>query len=216
MLETYFNITVAAEWLTFIAALILLNKGTGKWRLFIVWLLLVLIAETIGWYQSAVLNIRGNSLVFNLLMIVSIPFLLWVMAGAKPVAKKRKYFYIAMLCFIVFAFSNIAFGQKPFVYNSFSDIFGNTLLTFFSGYLIFFVIRDETNDKSIFGQAYFWLALGLLFSAMGSAICNIFLDELQAYADKTKINVYGYINYTVNILLYACLIIAFICRRKTK
>ena len=44
---------------------------------------------------------------------------------------------------------------------------------------------------------------------MGSAVLNVFLTELQAYADKTHINVYGYINYSVNILFCTCLIIAF-------
>ncbi|HRI20948.1 MAG TPA: hypothetical protein PLA68_08330, partial [Panacibacter sp.] len=210
MLQTYFNITVIAEWVTFIAALILLNKKTGKWRLFIPLLFLILCTETIGWYQSNILKKYDNSLPFNFLMIVSIAFFLWLMAQAAQVVKGKKYFYRAILFFIVFALINLFFFQKPFKYNSVTEVTGDILLAFFSGYLIFALLKDEQTEKSLFALEYFWFAIGILFSAMGSAVLYTFLDELEAYKKSTGINVYGYINYTVNILLYTCLIIAFL------
>ena len=216
MLETYFNITVIAEWCTFIAAFILLNKRTDKWRLFIPLLFLILCVETIGWYQSNITKIQGNSTPFNFLMIISISFFLWLMAQAKPMVSLKKYFYGVIFSFIVFALVNLLLFQKLAIYNSISEVAGDILLAFFSGYLIYGLIKDETNERSLFAQEYFWLAAGILFSAMGSAVLYTFLDELLAYYKETKINVYGYINYTVNLLLYVCLIIAFICRRKIK
>lgn len=216
MLENYFNITVIAEWSTFIATIILLNRRTGKWRLFMPLLFLILCVETVGWYQSNITKVQGNSMPFNFLMIISISFFLWLMAQAKPMVSMKKYFYGVIFSFIVFALVNLLLFQKLLNYNSISEVAGDILLTFFSGYLIFGLIKDETNERSLFSHEYFWLAIGILFSAMGSALLYTFLDELQAYYNETKINVYGYINYTVNVLLYSCLIIAFICRRKTK
>lgn len=216
MLSNYFNITVIAEWCTLIAALILLNKRTGKWRLFIPLLFLILCAETLGWYQSNIIKVQGNALPFNFLMIISMAFFLWFLAQPRPMVSVRKYLYGVIFSFIVFALVNLLLFQKLAVYNSISEVAGNILLAFFSGYLIFGLIKDESNERSLFAQEYFWLATGILFSAMGSAVLYTFLDELQAYKNETGINVYGYINYTVNFLLYSCLIIAFICRHKIK
>jgi hypothetical protein len=50
---------------------------------------------------------------------------------------------------------------------------------------------------------------------LGSALLYQFSDLLGKYYEQTKINVGQYINYTLNLILYSCLIIAFICRRKT-
>ncbi|HNP21778.1 MAG TPA: hypothetical protein PKM63_22310 [Panacibacter sp.] len=216
MLQTYFNITVAAEWVAFIAALLLLNKSTGNWRLFIPWLFFVLCIETIGWYKTNVLHIRGNSLPFNINIIVSDVFLLWFLTTSPQIYGKRQYFYRAIAAFVVFAVLNLLFFEKTVAYNSVSDVIGGILQALFSGYLVYGIIKDETHERSLFDHEYFWLSIGVLFSAMGSAVLNVFLTELQAYADKTHINVYGYINYSVNILFCTCLIIAFICRRTTR
>lgn len=214
MLKNYFNITVTLEWITFFAAIILLNKSTGRWRLFIPWLFLVLIVETIGWYQSNVLKASFNAVPFNFLTIISISFFLWIMSKAGPLVKIRKYLYGGIVSFIVFAFVNLFVFQKLIVYNSITEVAGDVLLAFVSIYLIFELIKDESTDRSILRQEYFWLAIGVLFSAMGSGVLYTYLDELQAYYDETKINVYGYINYTVNALLYGCLLIAFYLRRQ--
>ncbi len=216
MLRTYFNITVIAEWFTFIAALILLNKKTGVWRLFILLLFLVLCTETIGWYQSYIVRSSNNSLLFNFLMITSIGFFLWLMAQAKSMRKVRKYFYGLFIFFIFFAFVNLLFLQGFQQYNDITEVTGDILLAINSGYLILGLIKEEDDERSLFSNEFLWLAIGLLFSALGSSVLYTFLKELQAFRDKTHINVYGYINYVVNILLYACLIIAFICRRKTR
>lgn len=216
MLQTYFNITVIAEWVAFIVALVLLNKSTGNWRLFIPWLFFVLCIETIGWYQSNVLHIRGNSLPFNINMIVSNVFLLWFLTTSPQIYGKRQYFYSVIAAFVFFAVVNLLFFEKAQDYNSVSDVIGDILQALFSGYLVYGLIKDETNERSLFNLEYFWLSIGVLFSAMGSTVLNVFLTELQAYADKTHINVYGYINYSVNVLFCTCLIIAFICRRTTR
>ena len=115
MLQTYFNITVAAEWVAFIAALLLLNKSTGNWRLFIPWLFFVLCIETIGWYKTNVLHIRGNSLPFNINIIVSDVFLLWFLTTSPQIYGKRQYFYRAIAAFVVFAVLNLLFLKNSSV-----------------------------------------------------------------------------------------------------
>jgi hypothetical protein len=138
------------------------------------------------------------------------------MSQANAIGVARKYYLGSIIVFILFSANNLLFFQGTTQYNSVTEVLGDILLAAGSGYLIFGLIKDETIEKSLFAHEYFWLAIGVLFSAMGSAVLYTFLDELLAYKKKTHINVYGYINYTVNILLYSCLIIAFLCRRKTR
>jgi hypothetical protein len=42
----------------------------------------------------------------------------------------------------------------------------------------------------------------------------LYLDNLIAFYRQTDINVYAYINYSLNIVLYGSFIIAFICRNR--
>lgn len=122
--------------------------------------------------------------------------------------------YGAIFCFVIVALVNVVAFQKLRVYNSISEATGDILIAVFCGLLIFEIISDESDNRNIFQYEYFWLAAGMLFSAMGSAVLYTFLQELQDYYQLTCINVYGYINYTVNALLYVCLLIAFYLRRQ--
>lgn len=214
MLSNYFNITVTLEWITFFAAIILLNISSGRWRLFIPWLFFILCTETFGWFQYDILKVRTNAEPFNVLLIIRLSFLLWILAQAVQMHTLKNKIHWLILYFIVFGMVNLLFFQKFKIYNYITEIVGDILLVFTCGFLIFQIIIDEQEERSLFTQDYFWLATGVLFSAMGSAVLYTFLNELQEYKHTTGINVYGYINYTINSLFYACLIIAFIFRRK--
>jgi len=216
MLSNYFNPTVIAEWCTLAAALLLLNKKTGKWRLFILLMFLTVFVETVGWYQSNVLKKTGNAMPFNFLMIGSVSFFLWLLAQAETHKISGKTLYGTIMCFIVASLANLLFLQGPLIYNSFTEMIGDIMLAIGSGLVIFGLMKDEAEERTLFSNEYLWLSIGILFSALGSAVLYMFLDELQQYSRVTHINVYGYINYTVNILLYSCLIIAFVCRRRAK
>ena len=213
MLTTYLNITVIAEWCTLIAAIILLNKKTRIWQLFIPLLLLTVVTETIGWYQSYVLKKPNNSMPYNFLMIISIFFFAYLLLAVEPMQKIKKAGYIILIFFIGFSLVNLFFLQGLWLYNSYSETIGDIILATISCYFLYTILREEFF-RGLFQYEYFWLSTGLLFSSLGSVLLYIFLDSLQSYYTKTKINVYGCINYGVNVLLYTNLIIAFICRRR--
>lgn len=216
MVNSYLNITLIAEWITFLAAIALLNKHTGQWRWFITLLALILLTETIGWYLSYVLHMRNNALPFNILMIITDCFLLWQLSGAQQLIKIKKAFYFSIVFLIIFGLVNLFFLQGWNTYNYATEVFADILLAIGSGYLIFALIRDDDPEMNLFSEPWFWLSIGILFNVTGSFLLYMFLNELQAYYNRTKIDVYGYINYTVNILFYGSLIIAFVCRRNKK
>jgi hypothetical protein len=209
----YFNITVIAEWFTFFAALLLLDKKTDAWLLFIPLMFAVLCTETIGWYMHVKLKVLDNALPFNILMILSNAFFIWFFSNAillHPIHKLLKWLATA---FVILATINLLFFQGPWKYNSFSESAADILLVIICCYFLFTIVKSNEHFNLV-SFDYFWLATGLLFYCLGSALLYQFSYLLRDYYEQTKIDIGTYVNYTLNLILYTCLIIAFICRRK--
>ncbi|MDB5198741.1 MAG: hypothetical protein JWO92_704 [Chitinophagaceae bacterium] len=214
MISSYFNITIIAEWICFIAALILLHKKTKVWRLFILLLFLTLCAETTGWYMRTRHHQFHNALPFNFLMIISTTFLIWFFTKAASLQKMKKVLNYLNYFFILFAVINLFFFQGFWKYNSFSETLGDIMLAIICCYF-FYTLLTEKNYVDLLRLDYFWLATGIFFSALGSALLYQFSGVLRDYYLRSKIDIGTYINYSLNLILYISLIIAFICRWKT-
>jgi hypothetical protein len=214
MMAEYFNITVIAEWITFFAAIILLDKRTGLWQLFILLMFVTLCAETIGWYMRTQRNIFDNALPFNILMIVSNVFFIWFFSKAKTLKYIKKLLMLLIYFFAVFATVNLIFFQGFWRYNSFSESLVDIAVVIICCYFLLALVRDNEHIN-LLSFDYFWLANGLLFYGLGSALLYNFSYLLREYYQQTKIDIGTYINYALNFILYTSFIIAFICRRKT-
>src|ERR1041385_7582163 len=102
MLSGYLNITVFAEWCSFIAAIFFLDKKTTIWRIFILWLFLTLCTETTGWYLRTQLHRFQNALPFNLLMLVSSVFLIWFFSRSGYLRRVKSILVFLNYIFISF------------------------------------------------------------------------------------------------------------------
>jgi len=213
MFASYFNITVIAEWCTFIAAIFLLNKRTGIWQLFIPFFFLILVTETLGWYFHNVVKRYENALPFNILLVISDFFFLWLFSKADVLKKEKRLIVYSLVFFVVFSVINLFLFEGFWRYNSFSDTLGSILMITVCCYLLFVLVKKE-EYLDLLRYDYFWLAIGLLFYSLGSIILYHFTYLLMDFAKETKIDIGTYINYSINLILYASLIIAFICRRK--
>lgn len=214
MLFSYFNITIIAEWCSFIAAIILLDKRTKMWQLFILLLFLTLCAETIGWYLRTQQHQYRNALPFNLLMLISNSFLIWFFTKAKSLQNITRPLIYLNYFFVLFGIINLFFFQGFWIYNSFSETLADIMLSIISCYF-FYSLLTEKQYVDLLRFDYFWLAVGVFFSSLGSALLYQFSGVLRDFYLRSKIDVGGYINYSLNLILYTCLIIAFICRWKT-
>lgn len=221
MIARYFiNVSIIAELSALIASILLLNKKTGIWQLFIPFLFLTIFTEIVGGVEAyvlkainnSVLKKINNSLPFNFLLIVSFAFFVYLLSNADLLKKFRSTFFIITICFIVLSLVNLFFLQGLWIYNSYSETLGDILLSIISCYFFYAILKDDVF-RDLFKDEYFWLATGLFFSSVGSILLYFFLAPLQTFAEKTHIPIYKYINYGVNLLLYTNLIIAFICRR---
>src|SRR6185312_12758551 len=101
MFQGYFNITVIEEWVTFLAAIFLLNSKTGIWQLFKLLMALILITESLGWYLRTHGHQHENAIPFNVLMLFTDLFLIWFFAVSEWFRKERKFLFISMVIFIV-------------------------------------------------------------------------------------------------------------------
>jgi hypothetical protein len=210
-MTAYFNITVIAEWCTFLFGQLLLDKKTGKWQFFILWSFLGLCTETAGWYLHNFQGRDPNALPFNILMIIRSFFFIWLFGDRGK--RFTNITRISIVVFSVFAFCNLFFFQGYWQYNSYSESLGDIIIVTLCCYFIFNLVA-QTDYINLLGYEYFWLAIGLLFYSMGSAFLYNFYNLLASYRKQTGINVGLYLNYSLNILLSFSLIIAFICRRK--
>jgi len=116
--------------------------------------------------------------------------------------------------FLVLGLANLFWGQGFWIYNYYSESAGDLILAFICCAFFLRSLRADTYHN-FFSNEYFWLANGLLFSSMGSSLLYLFLEELGAYYQETRIDVYGPVNSLLNVIFYVSLIIAFICRWKT-
>ena len=214
MLYSYFNITVTEEWLTFLVACLLLNKKTGRWQLFKLLMAVILVAETIGWYLRTHGHKHENAIPFNLLMLITDMFLIWFFVTSSWLTKERRLLSVLMVIFFVGFFCNLFFFQRPWIYNYYSETFADILLSIICALLIYKVLLSD-EYVNLLRLDYFWLATGVLFSSLGSALLYHFSDLLQQYNQNTGFDIGTYINFSLNTLLYISLVMSFICRRKT-
>lgn len=213
MLNGYFNVTVVEEWITFFAALLLLDKRTGVWRLFKILFAFILIAETTGWHLRTQGHQHENAIPFNVLMLLTDSFLIWFFAITKWFEKERKILFVSIAAFLMFWIVNILFFQGMWDYNFYSETFVDIIL-FIICSLFYYKLLQSDEHVNLFKLDYFWLATGVLFSSLGSALLYQFSALFNEYYNNTKIDLGTYINYGLNSILYVCIVISFICRRK--
>ena len=210
-LTLLFNTVVAAECITFIAAILLLHKKRiGVWRLFIALFALIVLAETAGCFMYDILG-KHNHWVYNINMILTDIFIFWILSTANSLQKERKAIYIVIILFFSTAVINLFFFEGLYHYNQYTETAGDIIQIIISCFL-FYRLITEVAYRNLFSYEYFWLANGILFSSLGSTILYHFPEAMSSYQKLTHINVFAILNNILNVLLYSSLIIAFICR----
>jgi hypothetical protein len=210
-MTAYFNVTVFAEWCTLFVAVCILDRRTGPWQFFTIWLMFSIGVETIGWYLHNFKGYTPNALPFNLLLVVRGGFFMAIFLDFQR--SFSKWVYPLLAIFILFALVNLGYLQGFWNYNHYSESVADIFVAILCCLLLFSLVTS--NEYIIISKnEYFWMSIGFLFYSLGSAFLYNFYNLLGDYRKETGINVGLYLNYALNILLSVSLIIAFICRRK--
>jgi hypothetical protein len=213
-LAALFDPSYIAECCALIAAIFLLRKGSGKWQLFISFLLLTVIVETLGWYVNDVLNLGDKYLwIYNIYWLVSAPFYLIIFSEDTLLKPYKRQIQVIIGLYLAFALINMFFGQGPTTVNYYTHVVADIVLALLSCYLLYKNLKAEV-PIDLFHYDYFWLSNGLLFYSLGNITMYCFFKFLKTYYHQTHIPIGLYIISVLNVLLYGSLIAAFICRRK--
>lgn len=194
-------------------AIITLSWPKGRWRWFILFLLVTICTEAVGWYLRTIEQSRHFRLPFTILLIIRICFFLWFFSGSVLLERFRKIFKQAILIFLIFSIINLIFIQGLRTYNFYSEVLGDIFLVIACCAFYYELLMEKRSTK-LLTYPYFWLSTGFLLSALGSIVLYIFMEAIIAYYEQTKINIGGNINTVLSVILYGNLIIAFICQRR--
>ena len=213
MLHGYFNITVIEEWITFFAALLLLNGSMEE--------VAIIQAPNGGYFIGRDYRLvfkywrhqHENAIPFNGLMLLTDLFLIWFFAVSEWFKKGKRFFFISMGIFIGAFIMNLLSYQGLWTYNYYSETIADIFL-FIICTALFYKLLQNDEYINLLSLDYFWLATGVLFSSLGSALLYQFSDILHQYFLRTGIDIGTYINFGLNSILYISLIISFVCRRK--
>ena len=174
---------------------------------------MILIAEIAGWFMSDIIRTENNSWVFNTLLIYTGSFTLWILSQADPFKTTKRNLEKGIFLYVVLGSINMIFFEGFRNYNAYSEMLLDLMVCSYCCYF-FYKTLEESEYRNLYRYEYFWLAVGFLFSSLGSAILYIFISSLTSFYKHTHINIYGYINSALNVVLYSSLIMSFICRRR--
>lgn len=208
-LLTLFTPSVCAELLALAAAWGLLRRRMG-WQGFKWFLLFVVLAETAGWLLGEVLMQPDNVWVYNLLLLVFIPFLYLRLSEAPGLHWLQKAVPVCVALYACGWLTCALWLQRGQFYSHL--LVGGSLLLLAAALFFFFTIITTDHYPAPLRSEYFWLAAGVAFYAAAALLNNLFRATLLEMMQRTGVNYYRLVNDIFSNLLYPCLAAAFLCR----
>ncbi len=181
------------------------------WKWFPIYLAIILITELTGKYILVVLHDR--KLNANIYRFFGIPiqflFFFWLFKqNLKPYKEKRWPLYGAAIYIISWVVDFVYISKMKFGFQSFSYTMGNIILLVL---LILFFVKFINSDEILEYKSsmMFWVCVGLLIFYLGTfpfyGLRNTLLQNYRGVYD-----VYWYINFILDYLMYILFAIAFI------
>jgi hypothetical protein len=207
-LEIALNILELAA---FVSSIIFWKKiKNSYWKYFSLYLLLIVISETIGRYLTHHNMDTANHQFYNYFEIpMEFTFFYWLFYRAQ---NKSKFRWLPIVCAAVYCASWLTdifyFSKMQFVFYSFSYTVGNLLLLVLV--LRFFIQLVTSDDILTFSQnMLFWVSLGALMFYLGT-FPYYGLRNSIAYNYREIYITYSYIVYILDCFMYLMFIFSFV------
>jgi hypothetical protein len=213
------NPTTIMELVALVTALLFLPS---KHRLYpgalLYYLLLVILVEALGFYLRTVLKMP-NVYLYNGLNLVQALFFSWLFYRYQAISKtiKGMGYIVAVLIFIfaaetLFRLLNLPIREH---YNKYFRILLGLVVVTCSLRFYFSLLRDDSVRNPL-AEGKFWIVTGLFFFYL----CSTPMSSLEEQVAKIKlsgnISFYTLVMGCINVILYGCWVIAFICLRKNQ
>ncbi|OOQ59966.1 hypothetical protein [Mucilaginibacter pedocola] len=213
----FISLNTAAELICFLAALIFLYRDkSAAWRLFILYMLIVVSTET-----TAILTRRiiPNQHLYNAFLLAECGFVSYFLYNMfRPFGYTKKWLFAWWGIFAVVYLGELYYfrgGEYPHFVAFTVNIMS---VAFVLGCLWFYYVKlvDEQYEP-LMTSAQFWWVSGALFFYFGSTACNVFFDYLAEYDHASYYSSTRYVIYNIlNIILYSLWTYSIVCRYRQR
>lgn len=198
----------------FLMSLISFRKNFPKpLRFFSFILFFSLAVELTGFIYSKILH-KHNAHIYNLNFLFIFPFYAFFYSQFFPSYKMKKRILFFVVCYFLFALSNIIFIQGLYTWNSYSLIAGSLLSIYLS---VSYLQNYLPNKEFVKLQAdpVFWISTGVLLFYLIElpyiSLLNYLNTHFLALSKQLLI-----IPKILNMVMYSLFTIAFLCRINRK
>jgi hypothetical protein len=204
-----FPLHVVIYILCFIIALFsrIKNQRPHYFNSFILYILLTITVEVIGWSYS--LHRKNNLIFYNFYAIINFTYLIYLMRSFLQNRKVISILTWIAIVYPIFALINVTFIQGLHTFNTYSLICGCTLAVMAS--ISYFYERIKyPGPQSLLHDPTFWISTGILFYNTCSLPLNGILNVIANMPFYVYKIIYP-INVVMNIILYLLFSISFVC-----
>lgn len=186
----------------------------GWLRLFFYFLLFTLLTDIGAGLYSQQFH-KSNHFIINSYLLVNFCFYLFIFIKSFEKRSFKKFGFIALAIFILFYMVDIIFIEGFYSFNVYTFCLGSILIVLCC--LLYFSILF-TSEKLInyFASPVFWIATGLLFFYVGNLVQMSLLNYIINNHLDPGGRIYEVISFNLNVILYGCFTISFLCNRVWK
>jgi hypothetical protein len=185
-----------------------LRRSYLKW--FPIFLLVIIIAELMGWYLPRILH-KHNAWVFNFSVPFEYLFYCFLYSQAYSIPHFKKFARIVgilyfMFCLIILVLNSITIFQNPIL------TMGDSLAIVFAC-LYFYEILSKDEIVNLLIAPMFWVTCGVFLFNLGELTYTLFRPIITKNRWDVTLAVFREINNNLIFWLYGCITIGLLCTR---
>lgn len=181
------------------------------WKYMIWFMLITVLIETAGWLLSMAFPHQKNHWLYNIELLVEIPFVGYVLHTFLKPFLNSGIWVIAGSFLIAGSYIAESIYRHFMIYNYFTNSLVSVLFVIAAGSYFFFLLKND-EYVNLFKHAPFWMIAGIMLFYFGSTIVNLFFAQLMKLFIAKGVPVRFIIFPVLNGILYGCWSFAFRCR----
>lgn len=211
-----FPIYLLAEWLCFIAAILLIRPSDKYWATVRFYLAFVVLHESIDYYLVWIVRIHSNHLPANLCILAEYGYGIWFLSKLIDVKKIGSICLIAYLIFLGSYIMAFAVSENGiFTFFDKADTVGSEIMIVLC-MIYYYTLFNKEEYVDLLKEPVFWFISGCFVFYTTSICMDTFFQKLISIRIAHKISLRYMIMNILNIILYGCWIKSFICLKSNR
>lgn len=152
--------------------------------------------------------------IFNIYIVAEFCFYFFLFRKMLKNKKAKTVAFFGAILFPVVVVANCLFIKGGFNRLATYSIISGSLLIIAFACMYFYQLLQTPEKMKLFAIPFFWICTGLLFFYAGQFVIMAIFPYLAYNKDATFTQIFRTVVDNLNILLYCCFIIGFLCQRK--